>query len=158
MQYCLLAQVTQTGVSVYNLNLLAYDDVTEYGKEGKNGWECRFAVDDEKGYVVNLEAVCQVPYAGSALVSVRDDDHLVSAVDEFRGELVDMRFNSAYAMLRDDFSPIPQGSIPGWGKKKSLTILENETCQSHPRIGKGHAYAILYRITAVSSSKELWSS
>jgi hypothetical protein len=110
MQYCLLAQVTQTGVSVYNLNLLAYDDVSEYGKKGKDGRECRLAVDDEKGYMVDLETVCQVSYTGSTLIGVRDDDHFVAAVDEFRGELVDMRFHSAYAMLRDGPARYVRGS------------------------------------------------
>jgi hypothetical protein len=83
MQYRLMAQTTQTSMSVYNPNALAYDNVAEDGEEGEDGGEGCFAVDDPKGDVVDFEAVGQVAYAFAAGVSVCDDDDFVAAVDEF---------------------------------------------------------------------------
>jgi hypothetical protein len=69
-------------MAVYDLNPLADDNVSEYGKEGEDGWKGGLAVDDEKGDVVDLEAIRKVPDTCAASVGMRDDDHLVAAVDE----------------------------------------------------------------------------
>lgn len=46
--------------------------------------------------MVDFEAIREVSNAGSAFVRVRDDDNLVSAVDEFRRELVDVAFDATW--------------------------------------------------------------
>lgn len=46
--------------------------------------------------MVDFEAICEVSNASSAFVCMRDDNHLVPAVDELRGELVDVAFDSAW--------------------------------------------------------------
>lgn len=46
--------------------------------------------------MVDFEAIREVSNAGSTFVCVRDDDNLVSAVDEFRRELVDVAFDAAW--------------------------------------------------------------
>jgi hypothetical protein len=83
MQYCLIAQAAEAGMSVHYLDSLAYYDVAEDGEEGEDGWEGRFAVHDEEWYVVDLEAIRQVSHTCSASVRVSDDNHLVAAIDEF---------------------------------------------------------------------------
>jgi hypothetical protein len=68
---------------VYYVNPFANHYVAEYREEGEDGREGRFAVDDEKGDVVDFEAVCEISHARSAGVGVSDDDHFVSSIDEF---------------------------------------------------------------------------
>ena len=72
-------------MSVYNLYALADDNVAKDREEGEDGREGRLAVDDEEGDVVDFEAVGQISDACSASVGVRNDNDLVSAVDEFLG-------------------------------------------------------------------------
>jgi hypothetical protein len=91
MQYGLMAQGTETGMAVHNFNLLADADVAEDGEEGEDGRESCLAVDGPEGDVVDLEAVCEVPYPRATGIGVSDDDHLVAAIDEFLAELVDIR-------------------------------------------------------------------
>ena len=83
MQYSLVAQATETGMTVYYLDSFTNYDVAEYGKEGEDGWESRLAVDDEEWDVVDFESIRQVPYACSSGIGVSDDDHLVAAIYEF---------------------------------------------------------------------------
>ena len=85
MQDGLMAQAAKTSMSMDNLNALANYDIAEDGKEGEDGGKGRLAVDDEKGNVVDLEAVGQVAYALSAGIGVCDDYDFMSAVDEFLG-------------------------------------------------------------------------
>jgi hypothetical protein len=99
MQYGLMAEVTQTGMPVYNLYLFSDDDVSEDWEEGKYGRKGGFAVDDEERDVIDFEAVCEVSYSGPTFVSMGNDDDLMAAVDEFGGKLVDMRLNSSYSTL-----------------------------------------------------------
>jgi hypothetical protein len=83
MQYSLIAQTAQTGMSVYDLDALANDDVAEDGEEGEDGRKGRLAVYNEKRHVVDFEAIGEVPHASPASVSMGDDDDLVTAVNEF---------------------------------------------------------------------------
>lgn len=46
--------------------------------------------------MVDLEAIREVSHSGSPFVCMRDDDDLVAAVDELRGELVDVAFDSSW--------------------------------------------------------------
>jgi hypothetical protein len=89
-----MAETAQTSMPVYDLDLLPNDDVPEDGEERKHRGEGCITVDDKEGHVVYLETIRQIPYAGSLIVCVGDDYNFVSAVDEFRRELVDMTFDS----------------------------------------------------------------
>jgi len=46
--------------------------------------------------VVDLEAIREISHSSSALVCMRDNDDLVASVDELRGELVDVTFDSPW--------------------------------------------------------------
>jgi hypothetical protein len=101
MQYSLIAQTAQTGMSVYDLDALANDDVAEDGEEGEDGRKGGLAVYNEKRYVVDFEAIGEVPHARPASVSVGDDDDFVAAVNEFL-ELVRTRQTGVAAGLTLD--------------------------------------------------------
>ena len=89
-----MAHAAKTGMSMNNLNLLAQDDVAKDGEEGEDGWECRFSVDDEERYMVDLKPIRQVSYPRSPFVCMCDDDDLVTSIDQLGGKLVDVRFDS----------------------------------------------------------------
>ena len=54
MKYSFMAHTAEARVTVDNLNLLSYDDITEYWKERKYGRHSRFSVDDEEGDMVDF--------------------------------------------------------------------------------------------------------
>jgi len=95
MQNGFVAETAQTSMSMYNFNLLADDNVAEHREEGKDRWESCLAVHDQKRNMVDLEAIRTISDSLPAFVCVRDYDHLMSSVDEFRGELVDMTLNAS---------------------------------------------------------------
>lgn len=96
MQDSLITKTAQASMPVHNLNLLTDANIAKYGKERKDGRKGGLAVDDEKGDVVDLEAVGEVAHALPAVVvGVCDDDDLVPAVDQLAGDLVDVRLNTA---------------------------------------------------------------
>ena len=82
-------------MAMYNLDLLSNDDIAEDWEEGEHGWKGRCAVDDEKGDMVDFEAVREIPHSRAPVVGVRYNDDFVSSIDELGGELVDMTFDSA---------------------------------------------------------------
>lgn len=75
---------------MYNLNAFANDDVPKYGEEGEDGGECRLAVDDEEGHVVDFEAIGQVSHTCSTGVGMGNDNDFVSTIDEFLVEVREM--------------------------------------------------------------------
>jgi hypothetical protein len=81
---------------MYNLNLFSNYDVAEYRKEGEDGGEGGFAVDDEEWHMVDLQAIREISYAGPFFVCVGDDYNLVSAINELRRKLIDMTFNTSW--------------------------------------------------------------
>lgn len=83
MQNGLAAEAAQTCMAMDDFDLLSNHDIAEYGEEGKDGGEGRFAVDDEEGNVVDLESIGEVPDSGAALVRMCDNDDFVPTVDEF---------------------------------------------------------------------------
>lgn len=90
-----LTQGTHGGMTMHNLYSLSNDDVAEEGEEREDGGESRGAVDDGKGDMEDLDAICQVSDALSIVIGVSDDDNLVSSVDELRCKLVDVTFDSS---------------------------------------------------------------
>lgn len=95
MQYRLMAKTAQTRVPVHNLNLLSDDNITKDRKEREDGGHGRFAVDDEKGDVIDFQTVGEIADSGAAFVGMGDNDDFVAKVDEFGAELVDVRFDAA---------------------------------------------------------------
>ena len=79
-----------------DLYTLTNHNVAEYREEGEDGGEGRLAIDDEEGDVVDLEAIGEVADACAAFVGVGYDYDLVAAIDEFGGELVDVRLHAAW--------------------------------------------------------------
>lgn len=136
-----MAEATETGVSMYNLNLLANDNVAEDWKERKDCRKGGLAVDDEERDMVDFESVREVANSSSSFVCMSDDNHFVSTVDEFlNGQHIGcsccfrVTVCSRYSIGKCDSQfPLEPVSgcdqiflcphIPGWGKKKSLTIL-----------------------------------
>lgn len=83
MENRLVAETTQTLVTMHNLDLLADYDVAKHGEEGEHRGHRRLAVDHEERDVVDLETIGEVAHAGAALVGMGYDDDLVAAVYEF---------------------------------------------------------------------------
>ena len=90
-----MAETAQTRVAMHNLNLLAYNDISENGEEREDGWKAGGAIHDQKRDMVDLEAIREVPYAGSSFVGVGNDNNFVSPVDEFGRQLVDVALDAA---------------------------------------------------------------
>lgn len=80
-----MTQAAETCMTVYNFDSFAYDNVAKYWEEGENGGEGSLAVDDEEGYVVDLQSVCEVSDPCSTGICVCDDYDLVPTVDKFLG-------------------------------------------------------------------------
>ena len=83
MQYGLIAQAAETSMSVYDFDALADHDVAKDGEEREDGRKGGLSVDDQKRDVVDLEAICEVSHTSPTSVGMSDDNHLVSAIDEF---------------------------------------------------------------------------
>lgn len=82
-------------MSMHNLYLLSDDNVAKDWEEREDGWEGRCAVDDEEGNVVDFEAIGEISHARPSFVCMRNDYHIMAAVDKLRRELVDVTFDSS---------------------------------------------------------------
>lgn len=82
-----MAEVTQTPMTMYYLDLLPYDDIAKDGEEGEDGWEGCLPIYHEKGDMVDFQAVGKVANAGSAFISMSDDNDFVPTVYEFLGAI-----------------------------------------------------------------------
>lgn len=83
MQYGFMAEAAETGMTVYYLYVLSYNNVPKDWEEREDGREGGFAVDDEEGNMVDLQPVRKVPHSGTAFVGMSDDNDFVPAIDEF---------------------------------------------------------------------------
>lgn len=77
-----MAEATQARMTVYDLDLLADYDISKYRKEGEDGWQGRFAVDNEKWDMVDLEAIGEVTDTCASFIGMSNDNNFVSSVDE----------------------------------------------------------------------------
>ena len=59
-------------------------------------WQGGLIVKRHDGQVVNLEPVGEIPHALSISIIMRDDNHLVSAFDQTKGEMIQMCFNATH--------------------------------------------------------------
>jgi hypothetical protein len=69
-------------MSMHNLNLLSYDNVSKYREEGEHCREGRSSIDDEKGNVVDFETVGEVSNTSSSIVGMCDDDDFMASVNQ----------------------------------------------------------------------------
>lgn len=90
-----MAKTAETAMSMYYLDLFSNDDIAEYREEGKYGWKRCSTVNNKEWHVIDLEAIREVSYTRSFFVCMSDDYNLVAAVNELRGKLVDMAFNTS---------------------------------------------------------------
>lgn len=70
-------------MAMYDLNALANHNVSKYREEGEDCWECRLAIDDQEGNIIDFEAIGQVSHACSTSVGMGDDNDFMSAINEF---------------------------------------------------------------------------
>jgi hypothetical protein len=77
------AKAAETGMAMDNVNLLADDDIAEYGEEGEHGRKRRFAVNDEEGNVIDLQSIGEVTDPSASFVCVGNYDDFVSPINEF---------------------------------------------------------------------------
>ena len=82
-------------MTMNDIDSFPQDDIPKHREEGEHGREGGASVDDEEGHVVDFQAVGEVSNTCSPFVGVCDDDYFVAPVDQFRGELVDVRFDAA---------------------------------------------------------------
>ena len=83
MEDGLVAQAAETGMSVDYLYTFANDDIPKNGEKREDGRESRLSVDDEKGNIIDFQAICEVAYTSPAFVGVRYNDDFVSAIYKF---------------------------------------------------------------------------
>jgi hypothetical protein len=84
MQDSFVAETAQACMAMNNFNLLSNNNVPKIWEEREDGWEGRGAIYDKEGDVVDFETIGEIPNASSAIICMRDDDNLVSAVDQLR--------------------------------------------------------------------------
>ena len=77
-----MTEATQAGVAMNDFNLFSDDDVAENWEEGEDGWHSGLAVNDKERNVINLEAIGEVSNSSPAFVGMRDDDYLMTSVNQ----------------------------------------------------------------------------
>jgi hypothetical protein len=95
MQYSFVAHATQTAVPMNDFNLLSKDNVAEDWKEREDGWKSCRTVNDEKRNMIDFQTIREISYAGASFVCVSNYHHFMSTINEFRGKLVDVTFDTA---------------------------------------------------------------
>lgn len=78
-----MTQIAKTCMSVYYFDLLSYDDVSKYREEREYGWECRFAINDEEGDMVDLQSVREIADTSTSSIRMRDYNNFVASIDQF---------------------------------------------------------------------------
>ena len=95
MKYSFIAETAETTVAMNNLNALADTYVAKDGEEGEDRGKSCLPIDDKKGHMVDFEAVGQIADSRAVVYRMCDNDDLVTTVDEFAGDLVNVRLDSA---------------------------------------------------------------
>lgn len=127
MQDRFVTQGAKTSMAVHNLNFLPQYDVSEDGEEGKDCRERGFAIDDKEGDMVDFQSISEIADTSAAGVSMGDDDNFVAAVDEFGGELVNVRFDST-GLGKEEVAD--HGDVV-WHYECGLVYFESSTCWFH---------------------------
>jgi hypothetical protein len=82
-------------MAMYNVNLLSNNNIPEDREEGEDSREGRCSIDDEKGDVVDFEAIRKISHSSPPVIRVGNYYDLVPSIDELRGQLVDVGFDSS---------------------------------------------------------------
>lgn len=77
-----MAEAAQTCVAMDDFNLFAYYDVSKHGEEGKDRWHSGFSVDDEKGNMIDFEAIGEVVNSRASMICMRHHNHFVTSINE----------------------------------------------------------------------------
>lgn len=83
MENSFMAEVTQTRMTMYYLDLLPYDDIAKDGKERENGGEGRLPVYHEKGNMIDFQSIRKIANTSPTFISMSDNDDFMPAIYEF---------------------------------------------------------------------------
>jgi len=83
-----MAQVRETSMTVYNLDLLADEDLAEDRERAEDSWEGGATIYDPVREMVDFEAVGEIADSSArrVVVGVSYDDYAVATIDEFLEE------------------------------------------------------------------------
>jgi len=72
-------------MAMYDLYLLAYEDLSQDREGAEYSWEGGASIDDPVRQMVDFDAVRKIPDAGTrwGVVGMGDDDHTVASVYQF---------------------------------------------------------------------------
>jgi len=82
MEDTFMTQAAEAGMTMYDLDLLSYDDVTENWEEREYSRKSGLSVYNEEWDVIDFEAICEIPHAGTAFICMSNDYHFMPAVDK----------------------------------------------------------------------------
>lgn len=80
---------------MHDFDLLSYNDISEYWKEGEDSGKSSFSIDDKKRYMVDLEAIRKISNTSPPFVGMSDNDNLMASINKLGRKLVDVAFNAA---------------------------------------------------------------
>jgi hypothetical protein len=83
-------------MAMYNLNLLSDHYISKSWKEREHSWKGRGSIDDQKWYVIDLEAIREISDACPSFVRMRYNNHFMPSVYELRRELVYVALDSSW--------------------------------------------------------------
>lgn len=78
-----MAETAQTRVSVNDLNAFSNHYVSKYRKERKDSGHGGVSVNDEEGYVVDLQTTSEVSNTSPVISGMCDDNDFVAAIYKF---------------------------------------------------------------------------
>lgn len=90
-----MAQTTQTGVSMDDLDLFSYDNVSKDREKRKHSRHRGFSMNNKERHMVNFESICQVSNTLSTFICMRDDDDFMAPVYELGGQLIDVTLDAS---------------------------------------------------------------
>jgi len=96
MKNCLVAEAAKTSMTVDDLNLFSDCYTAEDWKEREHRRKGGLSVQDQERNMIDLESVGQIMNSSSAFISMRDDYYLVTAVDQFCRQLIDVAFDTSW--------------------------------------------------------------
>lgn len=130
MQNGLVTEAAQARMSVYNLDLFAYDDIAEHGKEGENRWKRGLAEYYEEWNMIHFQPVGEIMDSGPPLVCVRDDDDLVATVNQLCRDLINVTFNSPWLRKEEvtDHCNVVRHLVQPTGAGMSLVPVHSTAC------------------------------
>lgn len=96
----LMTEAAETAMSMYDLDLLADENIAKDWEAGEHSRHGCFPEYDQERDMVYFEPIRKIANASPTFVRVRDNDGLMSAVDQFRCDLIEVAFDSSW--LREE--------------------------------------------------------